>query len=206
MPVRHRLGTGEFMPSDRSTIPPLQYVNVIGYGPEYQRHPGGPGCGETLFDSPLSAAQCFPEPGLVYRRGVVEHGYQVAVRDLVVVVAGPLAMPSGVQYLRADHRTGEESVRIIVFAVRADNGDQCSISTCSPDGPDLKYLRRDDVHGYVLRRGDVIVSAEGGVAVDRELLRRAVFAARPATEAELRRVPPTTPPGDRYDRLRRWLR
>ncbi|GIF69482.1 hypothetical protein Ais01nite_75170 [Asanoa ishikariensis] len=246
-----RIGTGPFMPTDRSTIPALQYVNVFGYGPDNQRHPGGPGCGETLFDSPLSSAECTPEPGgnLVYRRGVIEHGYQVAAGSgSIVVVAGSLAvdrdllrsaarsvragtatdvpnmtgtfyvadvpgylpqpfgMPPGVQYLRADNKSGDRSVRITVFAVRADQGDQCFNSTCSPDGPDLKYLRRGDVHGYVQHRGDIIVSAEGGLLVDRELLRRVVLDARPATDAELLRVPPTTPPGDRYDRLRGWLR
>ncbi|GIF57408.1 hypothetical protein [Asanoa iriomotensis] len=246
-----RLGTGAFLPTDRTAIPPLQYVNVVGYGPGYHRADGGPGCGPTVTDSPLSIAECTPEPdGTVYRRGVVEHGYQVTVGDSTVVVSGshavdrtllraaarsaragtakdlpdfpgggpffvadvagfraqPLGIPPGVQYLRADHTSGDQSVRIIVSAAPAAQGDPCFISTCEPDGLDLTYLRRDDTHGYTHRHGDVLVTVEGGVSVDRALLRSTALAARPATDAELLHALPAAPPRDRFDRLRGWLR
>jgi hypothetical protein len=246
-----RLGTGQFMPTDPAAIPPIQYVNIFGYDAGYHRVPGGPGCGETVFDSPLATAECTVEPGgTVYRRGVIEHGYQVTVGDSTVDVVGshaverdllrsavrsvragtpadlpnhlgagpffvadvpgfraqPIGIPPGVQYLRADHTSGDRSVQITVFAVRTDQGDACFMSTCRPEGTDLIYLRRDDVHGYVHHRGQAIVTAEGGVSVDRDLLRNVALTARPATDAELIRALPAPPPRDRFDRLRAWLR
>lgn len=111
-----------------------------------------------------------------------------------------MGIAPGVQYLRADHTSGPPSVQITVSAVRAGQGDQCCMSTCSPAGPGLTYLRRDDTHGYIHHRGDVIVSAEGGVSVDRQLLRRTALATRPATDAELLRALPAPPPRDRFDR------
>ena len=77
---------------------------------------------------------------------------------------------------------------------------------CTPDGLALTYVRTEDQHGYVMHRGSVDVRVMGGLRVDRALLRQAVQAARPATDAELRRAVPQLPPHGPLGRFAQWLR
>ena len=83
--------------------------------------------------------------------------------------------------------------------------DPCFQAACTSEGAGLTYVRREDGHGYVLRRGDVNVAVTGDVSVNRSLLRDAALAARPASQDELLRALPLPPDRDLLDRLRAWL-
>lgn len=247
-----RLGADTFVPYNPDAIPPKRYVTIVAQ--ETTVAPGGK-CGEAVLDdSTLATAECTVEPdGLVYRRGVLEHGYQVRRGDVVVVVAGTLAvdrellrnaaltlrpasaaelptveqtgryfvadvpgyraaptgMPPGVSYKPADPSAEPRSVYISLHAVRAsfeDFEDVCFRAECVSESDGLTYVRGEDTHGYVLRRGDVNVHAMGGVSVDRALLRQVALTARPATDAELLRALPPVPSASWLQRLRSWLR
>ncbi|WP_328375525.1 hypothetical protein OHQ88_13290 [Micromonospora zamorensis] len=126
------------------------------------------------------------------------------VVDLPGYRAQPLGIPPGVGYAPADHTGGAASVRVALHVTFAGQ-DLCFQATCTPEGAGLTYVRREDSHAYVLRRGDVDVGVTGGVSVDRSLLRDAALAARPASEDELLRALPPPPDRDLLDRLRAWL-
>ncbi|MFF5232792.1 hypothetical protein [Dactylosporangium sp. NPDC000521] len=83
------VGTRTFTPTDPAAIPQLRWITVVAYARQYAVTDPGP-CGETAYDSSLRIAECTAEPdGWVYRRGVVEHGYQITSGQTLVVVAGP---------------------------------------------------------------------------------------------------------------------
>ncbi|WP_433553966.1 hypothetical protein ACQP08_12945 [Micromonospora zamorensis] len=126
------------------------------------------------------------------------------VVDLPGYRAQPLGIPPGVGYAPADHTGGAASVRVALHVTFAGQ-DPCFQATCTSEGAGLTYVRREDSHAYVLRRGDVDVGVTGGVSVDRSLLRDAALAARPASEDELLRALPPPPDRDLLDRLRAWL-
>ncbi|MGC4749882.1 hypothetical protein ACLQ28_30110 [Micromonospora sp. DT201] len=126
------------------------------------------------------------------------------VVDLPGYRAQPIGIPRGVGYAPADHTGGDASVRVALHVTFADQ-DPCFQAACTTEGNGLTYVRREDSHAYVLRRGDVHVAVTGGVSVDRSLLRDAALAARPASEDELLRALPPPPNRDLLDRLRAWL-
>ncbi|NYH40383.1 hypothetical protein HNR22_000110 [Micromonospora jinlongensis] len=123
----------------------------------------------------------------------------------------PLGIPR-VGYALADH-TGcaAASVRVALHVTFAGQ-DPCFQATCTSEAAGLTYVRREDSHAYVLRRGDVNVEVAGGVSVSRSLLREAALAARPASEDELLRALPPLPDRDLLDGsgpcrrpcIRRW--
>lgn len=116
--------------------------------------------------------------------------------------------PAGLVYLPADHTgNGAQSVAITLHATDALSESVCFDTTeCTPDGAGLTYVRREDTHGFVLRRGRVNVRVLGGLRTDRALLRQATLDARPATDDELRRALPPPRPHSFLDRLRQWVR
>ncbi|PYC74965.1 hypothetical protein C7C45_03505 [Micromonospora arborensis] len=126
------------------------------------------------------------------------------VVDLPGYRAQPLGIPRGVGYGPADHTGGAASVRV-GLSVTVAGQDPCVQAACTSEGAGLTYVRREDSHAYVLRRGDVDVGVTGGVSVGRELLRDAALSARPASEDELLRALPPPPDRDLLDRLRAWL-
>jgi hypothetical protein len=245
------VGTRTFVPTDPARIPPQRWITVLAYAREYASTEPGP-CGETARDSHLQSAECTGEPdGRVYRRGVVQHGYQVTAGPLLVVVAGPHAVdrdalraaaatvrrptpaeltalsmpgadiytaavpgyvaraygnPPGVQLTPSDPAASPQSVLIDVFTDFAER--PCGAAACTPDADGLSARRTDEMHGFVIRRGDLNVYAMGGVSVPDALLRRAALDARPVTDEEYRRSrpPPVPAPPGPLDRLRRWLR
>mgnify|MGYP001259221190 CR=1 FL=1 len=82
-----RLGTRTFVPEDESAIPPLRLIKIVAYR---QTVAAPAPCGATALDSALRIADCTIEPdGLVYRRGVIEHGYQLPMDDVLVEVSAP---------------------------------------------------------------------------------------------------------------------
>ncbi|WP_144420233.1 MULTISPECIES: hypothetical protein [Micromonospora] len=237
-----RLGTGDFLPEDPDDVPPVRQVTVVAY----RSVDPDPVCGWDVVDSHLGG-ECVREPGgLVYRRAVQQHGYQVRHGDGAIVVSGtygvdrellrhaartlrpasaalqdardvfvadvpgyrgqPMGPPPGMSYEPADHMSGPRSVVLTLTAVRANVNAPCFQVRCTPEGGGLTYVRAEATHAYVLRRGAVDVQVTGGMAVDRALLRRAVLAARPATDEELLRALPPPPPDGPLDRLRTWLR
>ncbi|GIJ13195.1 hypothetical protein ACFFMR_25945 [Micromonospora andamanensis] len=240
------LGAGDFVPADPAAVPPERHVNVIA-GPVVGNARGE--CGQPHLDAAPTVESCATEPGgVVYLRGVVEHGYQVTRGDRGVVVLGslavdrdllrratrtlrpatavdlpteerpadlfvvglpgyraqPLGIPRGVGYAPADHTGNAASVRVALHVTFAGR-HPCFQAACTSEGAGLTYVRREDSHGYVLRRGDVDVGVTGGVAVGRSLLRDVALAARPASEDELLRALPPPPDRDLLDRLRAWL-
>ncbi|MEU8317202.1 hypothetical protein AB0C33_02435 [Nonomuraea sp. NPDC048881] len=118
-----------------------------------------------------------------------------------------MGIPAGLVYMPSDHTgNGGQSVHITLSVSQADD-DLCYLAQkCTPVGSGLTYVRREDTHGYAVRRGTVTVQVLGGLRVDAEPLRRAALDARPATDAELRRLLPPLEPRTPLDRLRRWLR
>jgi hypothetical protein len=80
---------GVWEPQDPAQIPADRHVTVIAFG---RTTPDG--CGQVALDSRLSLSECSREPdGMVYRKGIGYHGYQVQQGDVVVEVAGTLAVP-----------------------------------------------------------------------------------------------------------------
>ncbi|WP_432958351.1 hypothetical protein [Micromonospora haikouensis] len=130
----------------------------------------------------------------------------VFVADVPGYRGQPMGPPPGMSYEPADHMSGPRSVVLTLTAVRAEFDAPCFQVRCTPEGGGLTYVRAEATHAYVLRRGGVDVQVTGGMAVDRALLRRAVLAARPATDEELLRALPPPPPDGPLDRLRTWLR
>lgn len=107
-----RLGTGLFLPEDPAALPPDRFITVVAYQTTL-RQAGV--CGPTALDSVLATAECTVEPdGLVYRLGVVHHGYQVSRGDLAVVVAGTLGV---------DRQQLRDAVRTLRPATAAERGD-----------------------------------------------------------------------------------
>jgi hypothetical protein len=103
--------------------------------------------------------------------------------------------------------SGARSVSIQLSVAYAGGDTLCMPpAECTPDGNDLTYVRKEDMHGYVARRGKFDVTVMGGMRVDRALLRQAAVAARPATDAELSRVVPPLRPSRPVDYLRQLLR
>jgi hypothetical protein len=119
----------------------------------------------------------------------------------------PAGNPPSMMYYPADHLgSGAQSVAVTLYVTFAGDDPCFGTVECTPDGPGLTYVRTEDQHGYVMRRGSVDVRVMGGQRVDRALLRQAVQAARPATDAELRRALPQLPPHGPLRRFVQWLR
>ena len=93
---------------------------------------------------------------------------------------------------------------IDVFVDSSQNPCGSTLATCTPDSDGLQYRRTEDMHGYVVRRGDLNVYAMGGVGVDRALLRRAALDARPVIRRGTAALPAPVPGKGPLDRLRRW--
>ncbi|MBL7522530.1 hypothetical protein I6A84_31705 [Frankia sp. CNm7] len=131
--------------------------------------------------------------------------YAAQVPGYVGQVTGP---SPGVTYTPADRAgNGARSVAITLYVSYAAGEDICFRTTeCTPRDAGLTYVRDEDTHGYVIRRGDVNVRVLGGPQVAKELLRQATLTARPATDEELRRILPPPRPHGRLERLRHWLR
>ncbi|MEV4757544.1 hypothetical protein AB0J86_20865 [Micromonospora sp. NPDC049559] len=148
---------------------------------------------------PATAAELGAQPN-----GAGEY-YAATVPGYVGQVTG---IPAGMLYAPADGTgNGARTVAITLYAAHADGGAICFQTTeCTPDGSGLTYVRNQDTHGYVARHGAVNVRVLGGPRVDRTLLRQAAVAARPATDAELRRALPAPTPRGALDRFREWLR
>ena len=121
-------------------------------------------------------------------------------------VAHARGIPHGVTLEPSDPAAAPQSMLIDVFVDSSQNPCGSTLATCTPDSDGLQYRRTEDMHGYVVRRGDLNVYAMGGVGVDRALLRRAALDARPVTDEELLRSLPPVPGKGPLDRLRRWLR
>ncbi|MGX6604731.1 hypothetical protein ACWKSP_21755 [Micromonosporaceae bacterium Da 78-11] len=124
----------------------------------------------------------------------------------------PVGEPPGMQYEPQGHNGGPESVQITVDASGGTETGFCQGATCTPADDGLTYLVRDDpqqpppTHGYLLTRDGTTVRVIGGLGVDKDLLRRTVLQARPATDQELVRGLPA--PRDRtvVQRFRGWLK
>jgi hypothetical protein len=61
---------------------------------------------------------------------------------------------------------------------------------CVAERRTLWYLHTSGAHEYVLQRDGLLIHASGNLPVDRDLLRRAVLAARAASDAELTHILP----------------
>ncbi|MFI9589214.1 hypothetical protein [Nonomuraea sp. NPDC052265] len=245
------LGGSGFAPANPASVPPDRYITIAAYD---RLMVGEDMCGQpTALDAHLPVGSCTAEPGgLVYRRGPVEHGYQVRVGRRYVAVVGSAAVghallrsaarslrpatarelgdqeqtgdyyaakipgytpqltgiPAGLIYTPADHTgNGAQTVRITMYVSYAGGEDVCFLTKeCTPAGSGLTYVRKEDTHGYAVRRGTVTVQVLGGLRVDARLLRQATLDARPATDDELRRALPPLEPSTGLDRFRRWLR
>jgi hypothetical protein len=116
--------------------------------------------------------------------------------------------PPGMRYAPAEHTGGgAQSVSITLYVSYAASDSICFETTeCTPDGDGLTYVRTEDTHGYVARRGEVDVRVMGGLRVSKALLHQAALDARPATDDELARALPPLAPRNFLDRLRRLLR
>ena len=109
-------------------------------------------------------------------------------------VAHARGIPHGVTLEPSDPAAAPQSMLIDVFVDSSQDPCGGTLATCTPDSDGLQYRRTEDMHGYVVRRGDLNVYAMGGVGVDRALLRRAALnalagdgrgtAALPATGAQ----------------------
>ncbi|SBT41838.1 hypothetical protein [Micromonospora auratinigra] len=163
---------------------------------------GTPGVDRDL----LRRAARTVRPATAKERGEQPTDRGVFAVDLPGYRAHALGMPPGLEYTPADHSDGPGSVQIRLVAEAGTLDQACFQATCTPDGDGLTYLRGEDTHGYLLARGPVLVHALGGLGVDRALLRRTALAARPATDAELRRALPLPPPHGLVGGLRYWLR
>ncbi|MEU5865066.1 hypothetical protein ABZ815_28120 [Nonomuraea sp. NPDC047529] len=117
-------------------------------------------------------------------------------------------IPPGLIYTPADHTgNGAQTVRITMYASYVDGDDVCFLAKeCTTAGPGLTYVRKEDTHGYAMRRDTVTVQVLGGLRVDAKLLRQAALDARPATDDELLRTLPSPTPSPGLDRFRQWLR
>ncbi|MEU4540720.1 hypothetical protein AB0G15_38400 [Streptosporangium sp. NPDC023825] len=120
----------------------------------------------------------------------------------------PAGIPAGMIYLPSDRTgIGAQSVAIHLYVTYEDGEGVCFRAVeCTPEGAGLTYVRHEDTHGYMTRRGEVNVQVLGGLRVGGTTLRQATLNARPVTEEELRRVLPPLQPRHTVDRLRRWLR
>lgn len=134
-------------------------------------------------------------------------GIDVYAATIPGYVGQPTGIPPGMMYYPADHLgSGAQSVAVTLYVTFAGEDPCFGTVECTPDGPGLIYVRTEDQHGYVMHRGQVDVRVMGGLHVDRALLRQAVQAARPATDAELRRVLPELPSHGPLGRFAQWLR
>jgi hypothetical protein len=86
------LGDDVFELADEAAVPADRYVSVVSY-PDVS--PAESMCGQrTAIDSRLTWGRCETEPnGLVYRDNGIHHGYQVAVGERHVSIAGSPSVP-----------------------------------------------------------------------------------------------------------------
>ncbi|MEV4639045.1 hypothetical protein AB0J80_17000 [Actinoplanes sp. NPDC049548] len=119
-----------------------------------------------------------------------------------------IGIPPGMQYEPVDRAyRGPSSVAVRLSVSYGDGRSVCvRVAECRTEGPGLRYVRREDHHGYAMSRGEVVVQVVGGLRVDPAVLRKAVGEARPATDEELGRALPQLPARTVGDRLRSWLR
>jgi hypothetical protein len=116
----------------------------------------------------------------------------------------------GISFQFAD-QTQIPAARYVELAVtKGSTAGQCAVFEhsgyleCVGERPDLFYRRLTDKHVYLHQRGGVEVRVLGGLGVDRNLLRDAALAARPATDEELLTMLPPAPnrPGTFMDSVK----
>ncbi|MEV0675337.1 hypothetical protein AB0I60_02310 [Actinosynnema sp. NPDC050436] len=104
------------------------------------------------------------------------------------------ASAAGTSFLPND-RTLLPGARDIGFTTQPVTGTQpggClpEEKACEVESPSLRFVRSEVDHQYVRVVGTTEVRVRGGMAVGRDVLRAAVLAAHPATEADLSRILP----------------
>jgi hypothetical protein len=107
---------------------------------------------------------------------------------------------------------GPDSYRITVTVASFGPGLEgyCQDTACETEEDGTIYRRRsaggDVPQAYLLPRATTQVMVIGGEAVGRQLLHRAVLAARPATDAEILRNLRPLPGQSLGERYRSWLK
>jgi hypothetical protein len=147
---------------------------------------GSPAVDQNLLRDAVLRAVPGPDPAI----------YTVDIPGYTSMKAGPRP---GISFQQADKTQLPYARHVEIEVTRYPSAGQCAVFPdsqyleCVDEHPGLAYWRLTDKQMYVSQRGPVEVRVIGGLGVDRNLLRDAALASRPATDDELLTMLPPAP-------------